>query len=237
MKKFGLIAAALGGIATAGLAKFYAAARAYETERAAGKFDDTLDDDVTETDEEKTNKPAYEIVWANGQLSSAVSSMIEDAKANGKRTTIDELFADDSGNDREPLFGMNERVTIVNPYEMAAWVDIETETPMEYRITDMEFDMQDAVWRYKLAAGGVEDDRWYSEEWLEAPLFTQMTKSQSEVDGMTDKVAGMTEEERREFWADYNLAKLWEAMAAKDEKKAAECHAELKRLSAEKVGE
>jgi hypothetical protein len=205
MNKFGLIAAALGGIATAGLAKFYVAARAYEMERAAGKFDD----DIAEVDEKQAGKPAYEIVWIDA----------------------------DKADDREPLFGMNERVTIVNPYESAAWVDIETEVPMEYRITDMEFDMQDAVWRYKLEADGNEDDRWYSEEWLEAPLFTQMTKSQSEVGGMTDKVAGMTEEERREFWTDYNLAKLWEAMAAKDEKKAAECHAELKRLSSEKVGE
>lgn len=210
MNKLGLIAAALGGIATAGLAKFYAAARAYETERAAGKFDDDIDGDSTAASERRT----LEIVWIGA----------------------------DKDDSREPLFGMRDRVTIVNPYESAAWVDIETEVPMEYRITDMEFDMQDAVWRYKLASteGGHEDDRWYSEEWLEAPLFTQMTKSQSEVDGMTDKVAGMSglsEEERREFWTDYNLAKLWEAMAAKDEKKAAECHAELKRLSSEKVGE
>lgn len=206
MNKLGLIAAALGGIATAGLAKFYAAARAYETERAAGKFDD----DIAEA-----NEPIRITIAAGESIS----------WADLRRESDDH---------REPLFGMRDRVTIVNPYESAAWVDIETEVPHEYRITDMEFDMQDTVWRYKLASTeGNEDDRWYSEEWLEAPLFTQMTKSQSEVDGMTDKVAGMTEEERREFWTDYNLAKLWEAMAAKDEKKAAECHAELKRLSAE----
>jgi hypothetical protein len=200
MNKFGLIAAALGGIATAGLAKFYAAARAYETERAAGKFDD----DVTEAGEGHADKKPFEIVW---------------------------ISADEADDHREPLFGMNERVTIVNPYEMAAWVDIETEVPHEYRITDMEFDMQDAVWRYKLEADGIEDDRWYSEEWLEEPLFTQMTKGANDM--QTKKAGGINTESNRKLQIDYYLAHLHEAMAAKDEKKAAECHAELKRLSAE----
>ncbi|MFS0562560.1 hypothetical protein AB1K91_17680 [Terribacillus sp. 179-K 1B1 HS] len=224
MKKYGLIAAALGGLATACLAKFYADARAYETERAAGKFDD----DMTESDGNK----ASGIVWANGQLSSAVSLMIEDAKANGKRTTIDELFGDESGSEREPLFGMNERVTIVNPYESATWVD-EDSLPHEYRITDMEFDMQDAVWRYKLEAEGNEDDRWYSEEWLEAPLFTQMTKGESDMQAKGTKKAGaVVTEANRKLQIDYYLADLHEAMAAKDEKRQAEALAELKRLNA-----
>lgn len=202
MNKLGLIAAALGGIATAGLAKFYAAARAYETERAAGKFDDN----VTEANERKPLE--ISIAWSD-------------------------LKRDPN----EPLFGMRDRVTIVNPYESAAWVDNETEVPHEYRITDMEFDMQDAVWRYKLEADGIEDDRWYSEEWLEAPLFTQMTKSRNEMtkgeDDMQAKASGVNTEANRKLQIDYYLAHLHEAMAAKDEEKAAECHAELKRLSAE----
>lgn len=208
MNKLGLIAAALGGIATAGLAKFYAAARAYETERAAGKFDD----DVTEASEESAEHKTFEIVWIGA----------------------------DKGDSREPLFGMNERVTIVNPYESTAWVDIETEVPMEYRITDMEFDMQDAVWRYKLD----EDDRWYSEEWLEAPLFTQMTKSRNEMTKGEDdmqakkaKVGGVSTEANRKLQIDYYLADLHEAMALKDEKRQAEALTELKRLRAETVGE
>ncbi|MGG1595958.1 hypothetical protein [Terribacillus saccharophilus] len=206
MNKLGLIAAALGGIATAGLAKFYAAARAYETERAAGKFDD---------DSTEANEPIRITIAAGESIS----------WADLRRESDDH---------REPLFGMRDRVTIVNPYESAAWVDIETEVPHEYRITDMEFDMQDAVWRYKLEADGNEDDRWYSEEWLEAPLFTQMTKGENDMQAkQTKRAGGVNTEANRKLQIDYYLAHLHEAMAAKDEKKVAECHAELKRLSAE----
>ena len=129
------------------------------------------------------------------------------------------ISADDPN---EPIFAEGEYVVTFNPYTNDyAIVDFDF-SPLYFKITDVRFDEDDEMFRYKL--GGNRD--WFAEEWLMKPMVPFMVKPMD-----TKLPEPKNEPETNQFEIDYWLLTLHEAVEREDEKERKQAEEALKELT------
>lgn len=77
-----------------------------------------------------------------------------------------------------PMFEVGDEVLIYNPYENGYYAKYANTSPEFYEISDIDYDEQDGVYRYRLVNDPMleTDGKWISEDWLSLPLHTKFAK-------------------------------------------------------------
>jgi hypothetical protein len=98
-----------------------------------------------------------------------------------------------SGNEDLPMFYEGDEVHIFNPYTEMLEGDEFDQSPPLYRITDVLFDYEDEMHRYKLEGR----TGWISEDWLSLPLFPKYSKTLADMPEIAESIEEQVEELER----------------------------------------
>lgn len=81
-----------------------------------------------------------------------------------------------------PMFEVGDEVLVYNPYENGYYAKYSDLSPTLYEISDIDYDAQDGVYRYRLVNDPMieTDGKWISEDWLSLPLHTKFAKDLDE---------------------------------------------------------
>ncbi|SET43074.1 hypothetical protein SAMN05216389_11149 [Oceanobacillus limi] len=148
-----------------------------------------------------------------GTLSAILTSasVILAQRTSDKPAEIQWIDGEDSDdmNEPKPMFYVGDDVLIYDPYTAEFFSDGETIAPTKYEITDVKYDEEHSVFRYRLEGGDPND--WYSEDWLSLPATTDFIR-EWEPEGMTEaereKLSEELDDSARQTAIDYYLDML-----------------------------